>query len=207
MRTTTVAFSTGQAKGGSRDWERVNWVTTLWPDSTTQWTGQWGWVNKMRLSNPIVTFFPTIAALHDYTFIVYGQLQLGIFSPHFLVLSGAASSYGQREKASLETASLCGELSSANWREYLALPMYLCSPVALHCFEGIMSTLGMSVSRAVVSAHCNRWFKAVKSKWFVDTLVVVQLTGSTMQLKWIARQTSLGYVVSLVREQTWLEME
>jgi hypothetical protein len=71
MRTTTVAFSTGQAKGGSRDWERVNWVTTLWPDSTTQWTGQWGWVNKMRLSNPIVTFFPTIAALHDYTFIVY----------------------------------------------------------------------------------------------------------------------------------------
>jgi hypothetical protein len=27
MRTTTVAFSTGQeAKGGSRDWEMVNWV-------------------------------------------------------------------------------------------------------------------------------------------------------------------------------------
>jgi hypothetical protein len=48
----------------------------------------------MRLSNPIVTFFPTIAALHDYTFIVYGPLQLGIFSPNFLVLSGAASSYG-----------------------------------------------------------------------------------------------------------------
>jgi hypothetical protein len=39
-----------QAKG-SRDWKRVNWVTTLWPDLRTQWTaGQWGWVNKMRLS-------------------------------------------------------------------------------------------------------------------------------------------------------------
>ena len=43
----------------------MNWVTALWPDLVTQWVGQWGWVNKMTLSNPRVTF-PTIAALHVY---------------------------------------------------------------------------------------------------------------------------------------------
>jgi hypothetical protein len=53
-----------------------------------------------------------------------------------------------------------------------ALARYLCSQVALHCCKGSMSTLGMWVSRALVSAHCNKnkWFKAVKSKWFVETV-------------------------------------
>ena len=68
--------------------------------------------------------------------------------------------------------SLSGEISSASWIEYLALPRHLCSPMALHCCEGIMSTLGKSVPRALVSAHC-KLFKAVKSKWFVETLVAV----------------------------------
>jgi hypothetical protein len=35
-------------------------------------------------------------------------------------------------------------------------------------------SMGMWVSRAlVVSEHCNKWFKAVKSKWSVETIVVV----------------------------------
>jgi hypothetical protein len=124
----------------------------------------------MRLSNPIVTF-PTIAALHVYS--IWAVAAGDILSTLFGTKWSCQLLWLGRESLSPNCLSLWRAIFCQGWREYLALPRHLCSGVALHCCEGSMSTLGMWVSRAVVSAHCNKWFKAVKSKWFVDTVVVV----------------------------------
>lgn len=74
MRTTTVACCTGQAKGGSIvDWERVNWVTALWP----------GKQNETLQSNSDFPNYSSTACLHVYSIwavVAAGDILSTIFS-------------------------------------------------------------------------------------------------------------------------------